>query len=140
MGYAHFCTKFHYAVGTTYSDVTSSYSQTRNRVKKLILLLAMLGSSCVQADYSCHGKVNHFGLSDSLLNIHNGHGVHRLCNLTDDYCKGWMSTALSAKMADRELVIYYRSATTTGNQSAGACSNIGNWVTPSDTPYYIEIK
>lgn len=104
----------------------------------LTFLLIFFVSNSAFANYFCKGKVTHFGV-DGGLNVSLGFGVHRLCVISTDACKVWASTALAAKMADRELVIYYSHPTITGDQSSGVCSTIGNWVTPDDTVYYMQL-
>lgn len=106
---------------------------------KFVFTLAILFiSSASLADYACRGNIVHLGFSN-MLNVHNGFGVHRLCNLSDDNCKAWMSLILAAKMANKEVTIYYRDPVISGNQANGACTQIGDWVTPVDKPYYVEI-
>lgn len=107
-------------------------------IKRVALLLIVFFCNSAFANYYCLGKVTHFG-SDTWLYVSNGFGVHRLCDTSTDKCKIWASTALAAKMADRELAIYYSHPTITGDQSSGVCSNIGTWVTPQDTVYYLQI-
>lgn len=108
-------------------------------MRNLFCLLVALLSSAAEANYHCRGKVAHLGTDTALL-VSNGFGVHRLCSLSEDRCKAWLSFATAAKIADREIVIYYTDSAIGGEQNSGACQEIGNWVTPSDTVYYVEIR
>lgn len=101
------------------------------------LLFAFAGAA--QANYRCVGKVAHLGI-DGNLNVSNGFGVHRLCAIAEEKCKAWASLVMAAKMADRPIVIYYDSDTVGGDQSKGACLQIGDWVRLSDTPYYVQLQ
>jgi hypothetical protein len=104
----------------------------------LFVLLTVLAGSA-HANYRCVGKVAHLGI-DGNLNVSNGFGVHRLCAIAEEKCKAWSSLVMAAKMADRSIVIYYNSDNVGGDQSKGACLQIGDWVRPSDTPYYIQLQ
>jgi len=108
-------------------------------MKYITLVLVIFGVGLAQANYYCVGKVRHLGLSNDNLNIHNGYGVHRMCQHSQEHCGAWISLAMSAKLADKKIAIYYRNSSISGNQSSGECANIGNWVQPSDKPYYIEV-
>lgn len=74
--------------------------------------------------------------------MNDGCGVHTLCDRSSDSCKAWAGAVMAAKMASSPITIYYSGVSATGDQSAvgGACHNIGNWVTPSDPVYYIEMN
>lgn len=106
---------------------------------RFVLFFMFLGAASVShANYRCVGKVAHLGV-DSKLNVSNGFGVHKLCSITEDKCKAWASLIMAAKMADKKITIFYRHASIGGDQSKGVCSEIGTWVTPSDTPYYVQL-
>lgn len=99
--------------------------------------IAFILSGYAQANYYCIGKVTYLGVSHSgVLAISNGYGVHYACNLSDEYCKAWLTFATSAKLADKEIHIYYNNASISGGNVA-ACSNNGDWVTPADTIYHL---
>jgi hypothetical protein len=109
-------------------------------VMKFVLLFLLVGTTCAaHANYRCVGKVAHLGI-DGNLNVSNGFGVHRLCAIAEEKCKAWTSLVMAAKMADRPIVIYYDSDTVGGDQSKGACLQIGDWVRPSDAPYYVQLQ
>ena len=92
------------------------------------------------ANYYCSGRVHYLGVaSNDILSLSNGYGVHNACNLNDEHCKAWLSFATAAKIADRNIQIYYSSTSINGN-NPDACRNIGNWVTPSDSIYHIAIQ
>lgn len=105
-------------------------------MKVVTFLLAFL-SPFAQANYSCNGKVAHLGVASSgILAISNGYGVHRVCSLTDEHCKGWMTLAASAKLAGRDIKIYYQNSNVS---ASSACSSVGDWVTPADPVYFLEL-
>lgn len=108
-------------------------------MRKVCSLLFVLMAASSEANYSCTGKVEYLGASTQ-LSVSNGYGVHNLCNVSDEKCKLWVSLILSAKLADRGISIYYQSnSSDTGDQSDGVCNDIGNWVVPADSPYFVRI-
>lgn len=100
------------------------------------VLFLLIFPSSAGANYYCVGKVGHLGVGGA-LNVNNGYGIHRLCDLAEDRCKAWLSILTAAKLTDRTVHIYYRNPDIGGNQSEGACHDIGHWVTPEDSVYYI---
>lgn len=94
-----------------------------NNMKIYVILLIVIFSDSTFANYYCSGRVTHFG-ADTRLSVSNGFGVHRLCDIDTDKCKVWSSIAMAAKMADREIVIYYSHSTIGGDQSGGAFSEV----------------
>lgn len=112
-------------------------------MKKLIILLGIFISNFTHANYYCIGKVTHFGVGGTqdvkTLNISNSFGVHRLCDISDSMCQFWATTAMEAKTKSRTLVIYYQNPSIFGDQSNGECLSIGDWVTPEDAPYYVQL-
>jgi len=108
-------------------------------IKFFLILTSILFSSMSNSNYLCSGKVIHLG-SDGRLAVSNGFGVHKLCLLTDDKCKFWASLLTTAKIADKSVSIYYSHPSIGGNQNHSACQNIGDWVIPSDTPYYVQLN
>ena len=92
------------------------------------------------SNYYCVGKVTYLG-SSTTLSVSNGYGVHNICSVEEEKCKLWASMIMAAKMAGKGISIYYQSsASPGGNQSDGVCSDIGDWVTPSDTPYHVQLN
>lgn len=108
-------------------------------MRRLLFLLLISFAEFSHANYYCVGKVAHFGI-DERLNVSNGFGIHRLCSIVDEKCQAWASLVLAAKMADRQVIIYYADASISGDQSNGACTQIGTWVTPADIPYYLQLQ
>ena len=110
-------------------------------MKYTLGLIALTISMQASANYFCTGTVRYLG-TDIDLHVSNGYGVHKLCNLEENRCKAWLSMAMSAKMADKPITIYYlRDGGPGGEQGEnGACSEIGNWVTPSDPPYHVSFQ
>lgn len=102
------------------------------------LITTFVMSNHVSANYYCVGKVSYVGVDGNVF-ISNGFGVHRMCALDSEKCKAWLSMAMAARLADKVLAIYYESDAIGGNQSAGACADIGTWITPSDRPYHIQL-
>ena len=101
----------------------------------------MVFSASALANYECKGKLAYFGV-DNGLHISNGYGIHKLCSFNvdgqKDKCKAWMSLAMSAQAQGKEIVIYYQD--NTGKSSNyDTCAAVGNWVTPSDTVYFLRI-
>ncbi|QUJ68609.1 hypothetical protein KDD30_05715 [Photobacterium sp. GJ3] len=116
------------------------YRFVRNNFKRSMLVFSLLFAPFLaQANYSCVGEIKHFGIDTSTLHVSNGFGVHKLCNVSEEYCKAWISTALSAKMANQSVVIYYNHPSISGNQSGGRCHDIGDWVVPEDKVYYFQV-
>lgn len=108
-------------------------------MKSILSILLLTLSFSASASYYCIGKVGYLG-SSTKLSVSNGHGVYNLCEVNEEKCKLWASMILSAKIADRKIAIYYQSSSSnTGDQSTGVCKDIGDWVTPNDTPYHVQI-
>ncbi len=103
------------------------------------LLMACVSANAV-ADYSCPGKVKYLGTDTGLL-VSNGYGIHRVCALSEERCRVWMTLVTSAKLADRSITIYYSNPSISGQQTApgGRCSMLGNWVSPADPIYFIQL-
>lgn len=111
------------------------------KTAKLIFLLlgSYVVSTAASANYGCAGKVSYLG-ADYNLHISNGYGIHRICALTEERCKIWLTLATSAKLADRQITIYYSHATIGGDQNgSGRCSQLGNWVAPADPVYFVQL-
>ncbi len=109
-------------------------------MKRILLFLFFAIPGLASANYYCSGKIVHLGSTDS-LHMSNGFGVHRICNFDEPKCNAWMSMLMAAKMADRQVLIYYGSSSPEGGeQNTGLCQHIGNWVTPSDPVYYVQIQ
>lgn len=108
-------------------------------MKRIFSVILVAISMPSVANYSCSGDIVHLGF-DTALHVNNGYGVHTLCQLTDERCNAWTSAVMAAKMSGSKITIYYSNATVSGDQESGQCLNIGNWVTPTDTVYYIEIN
>lgn len=104
-----------------------------------VLLSLLFFPAEVLANYHCTGKLKHLGANDIMLNIDNGYGVHRICRLDKDYCKFWASLATTAELSEREVRLYFRSSTISGNQNRGECQEIGSWVTVIDDVYYLQM-
>jgi len=118
----------------------SSSIMKRNSMKQLIVIIfSMLPSVCF-ANYYCHGKVQHLGMSDS-LHMSNGFGIHLICNFNEPKCNAWMSALMAAKMSDKTVTVYYSSSSSaSGDQGNGLCQEIGHWVSPDDPVYYVQLN
>lgn len=108
-------------------------------MKKIFLSMLALLPLAAHANYYCLGEIKHLGVDSSTLHVSNGFGVHKLCNVSEEHCKAWMSMGLSAKMSNRQVVIYYRHPTLAGNLSGSRCHEIGDWVVPEDSVYYFQV-
>ncbi|MBV7263676.1 hypothetical protein KCG43_16850 [Photobacterium sp. WH24] len=108
-------------------------------MKQVLMTLMLCFSSFSFANYYCLGEIKHLGVDSSTLHVSNGFGVHKLCNVSEEHCKAWMSMGLSAKMSNRQVVIYYKHPTLTGNLSGSRCNEIGDWVVPEDSVYYFQV-
>lgn len=114
------------------------FTVVRRRYLLHSLLATALFSVCgtASANFTCSGKVQSIGTDNSLF-INIGYGVHRMCSLSEDRCKAWLSIAMAAKMAEKSINVYYQS---NGGLTSSYCASIGNWVDPTTTPvYFIEI-
>ena len=112
-------------------------------IKKTSFVLTLITMMCWQApawaNYTCVGKVTQLGSqANGSLYIRNGYGTHLVCNLKDDGCKYWSSLATTAKVTERLLRIYYEHPSK-GGENNSYCSSIGDWVTPADRVYFIEL-
>ena len=107
-------------------------------MKYFCIILIVLLANIAHANYYCTGKIDYFGVDD-MLRVGNGFGVHRLCKIDEPKCNAWMSLILTAKVSDKAISIYYEGGSAGGNQSNGICKDIGNWVTPNDAPYHIQL-
>ena len=115
------------------------YNNKEYRVKILFFIFIAILPSLANANYYCTGKVAHLG-SSGALHMSNGFGVHRLCNFDEPRCNAWFSMLMAAKMADREVSIYYQNSSPAGGeQNDGLCQDIGSWVTPADRIYYVQV-
>ncbi|WP_162940919.1 hypothetical protein [Photobacterium salinisoli] len=108
-------------------------------MRKLFFSMLALLSLSAHANYHCTGEVKHFGVDRSNLLVSNGFGVHKLCNVSEEYCKAWLSAALSAKMSNRKVTIYYEHPSVSGSQNGSRCNEIGDWVVPDDSVYYFQV-
>ncbi|WP_038141940.1 hypothetical protein [Vibrio nigripulchritudo] len=107
--------------------------------KIILVSLLTICPHLALANYFCTGKVYHLG-ADQELSVSNGFGVHKICNLSEDKCKFWASLLTTAKISDRSVLIYYSHPTVSGDQNNGACKTIGDWVRPTDVPYYVQLN
>lgn len=116
------------------------YQRARQSAKFFSFFLVFCWASLAHANFYCTGKINYLG-TDNALFISNGFGVHRLCELTEERCKAWLSMAMAAKLSDRVISIYYRSESSAGGEQAnGRCKEIGSWVTPAEPVYHVAFQ
>lgn len=106
-------------------------------LRTCIFLLCFFSANAF-ANYYCTGKVAYLGVEGNLY-VSNGFGIHKLCSISEERCKAWFSMAMTAKVSDKKISIYYKNSTISSIQNDGACKDIGNWVTPSDAPYHINL-
>lgn len=109
-------------------------------MKNLCLLALLTVSVSVSAHYSCEGSVHYLAAGTSLI-IDNGYGKHTACNLENDTakCNAWLSIAMSAQAQNRNIRMYYFDTTGKADKIE-TCNQIGDWVTPDDPIYLIQIK
>lgn len=104
----------------------------KSSLRALLCMVLFVASGSANANFICSGKVLSLG-SDNSLFVNNGYGVHRMCSLSEDRCKAWLSIVMAAKMADRSINIYYQNNT---GLTSSHCASVGNWVDPTATPVY----
>lgn len=103
------------------------------RVFTIIVLLIF--SSSVHANYFCSGKVRYLSVSNNgtfWLGIGSEYQIQSVCNVQDEYCKAWLSLAMAARMADKNLQLAYSNP----NKSSGANCPINSAWGPSEDPIY----
>jgi len=109
-------------------------------VKKIILITTLLASFSSIANHHCIGKVNTVAVAGN-GNLHVNIGTlgdgNVVCNTgvklgeyTPEACKTALSLMLSAKMAQKNIRLYFR------NDSNTSCSK-GNWKNFSSSDYQI---
>jgi hypothetical protein len=115
-------------------------------VKKIILIATLLTSFSSIAAHHCLGKVNNVAIAGN-GNLHVNVGSigdgNIICNTgvklgeyTPEACKAVMSLMLSAKMANKNIRIYFR------NDSNTSCAK-GNWqnlASSTHQVYYIGLE
>ncbi len=96
----------------------------------LIAMLSVALTGNAYANYSCGGKVTYLGvdMGGSLTVAVSSTPIHKICNLNDAtgwtpsvaVCKSIYAQILSAKLAGKNIVIYY-------SDNIYSCSSLPSW-------------
>jgi len=114
-------------------------------IKIILFFLGIFwGGNALAATFQCSGQVEIIALnpSNGMLQVNTGYGMHYLCQIQTEFngvhpevCKAWYSMFLTAQASGRPVTQNYDST----NGDAQNCSDLGSWVTPSPSPYFVSL-
>lgn len=102
--------------------------------KWLVLCLFMFSQVC-HANYFCSGKVRHLSISNNgalWLGLGDEYQVINVCNISEDYCKAWLTLATTARIADKQIQLAFSNPS---KNSSVNCPVNSAWGSPPDPIY-----